>query len=297
MKKFLIPLSVLILATVFFIHAWTQDDEPATEAAEGLDLYVVAETFQEAENLEDFEEKLNDPDAEIVNLDLDEDGEVDYVSVEEQIENDTHVIILRDEVEENEIQDVATIEIEKKGEEDYTCQVVGDEELYGEDYIIDATPEESSTTTTTTTAVYVHTYPTVRVIFRPGYHRWVSPWRFPKRPGHWRRRPVLTRSVYRSRMSPRRKSAHWHRTPTRRSPRAKTMHKNHRRTTPKATHKTKKNTNYKQQQNKQQTQQKNQQQNQNQQKQQSQQQNKQKSQQQQKKKQTSKKKKGPPGAY
>ncbi len=52
---------------------------PTSEAAEGLDLKAVSELFKDSENLEEFEKALNDPEVGINNLDLDENGEVDFI--------------------------------------------------------------------------------------------------------------------------------------------------------------------------------------------------------------------------
>ena len=77
--------------------------------------------------MEEFEKALNDEKQGINNLDLNEDGEVDYMKVDEIVEENTHLIILQVEIEENDFQDVATIEIEKNSEEDYSLQDVGSE--------------------------------------------------------------------------------------------------------------------------------------------------------------------------
>ncbi|UCE41039.1 MAG: hypothetical protein JSV17_16625 [Candidatus Aminicenantes bacterium] len=105
----------------------TQSDmtivSPLTEAGEELDLYGVLELFQEAEDLEAFEKALNDPNSEVNNLDLDENGKVDYIRVEEYVEGNTHVIVLQVPLEENEYQDVTTIEIEKKAIPNTPCKL------------------------------------------------------------------------------------------------------------------------------------------------------------------------------
>jgi hypothetical protein len=72
-----------------------QDAEPATEAAEDLDLYGVAELLKESESIEDFEKRLNQESNEVNNLDLNSDDQVDYITVVEEVEGDTHVAILR----------------------------------------------------------------------------------------------------------------------------------------------------------------------------------------------------------
>jgi hypothetical protein len=170
---------------------------------------------------------LNSEEKGINNLDLDENGEVDYIKVDEYIEGDTHVIILQVEIEENDFQDVASIEIEKMGDEEYSLQVVGAEELYGEEYIIEP---ETDAQEAGTTVVHVHTWPVVRIIFRPGWRRWRSPWRWGARPVWWRPWRPVARSSYRNRWARSGRKTRYRRTTRRGSVRAGNMYKTQRKT-------------------------------------------------------------------
>ena len=122
--------------------SFSLDEESATEAAEDLDLYGVAELLQRSESLEDFEKRLNLESNEVNNLDLNGDDQVDYITVVEEAEGDTHVAILRVPLGEYEYQDVASVELEKVSSDAIAVQIVGDEEIYGPDYIIE--PAETS---------------------------------------------------------------------------------------------------------------------------------------------------------
>ena len=213
----------LVISTVF-----AQDKTTAvSHAGEDLDLYAVLDLLEESENLEEFEKALNDQEKGVNNLDLNEDGEVDYIKVEEHIEENTHLIVLQVEMEENDFQDVATIEIEKKAEEDYVLQAIGVEELYGEDYIIEP---ETDSTKFSTTVIVVHSWPVIRVIFRPGYRRWRSPWRWRARPVWWRPWRPVARSAYRNRWVKSKRRARYRRTKVKRSTRARNMYKTQRKT-------------------------------------------------------------------
>jgi hypothetical protein len=159
---------------------------PASEAAEGLDLQAVSELFKDSENLEAFEKSLNDPENGVNNLDLDENGEVDFVRVVEEVDDDAHVVILQACLGEDEFQDVATIEIEKS-DEDYNMQVTGNEELYGADYYVEPT------------VVHIHTWPVIRWIYRPAYKPYWSRYYFGFYPKWWRVRRPVVRHVYRNR--------------------------------------------------------------------------------------------------
>lgn len=161
---------------------------------DGLDLTAVLNLFKDAESLEQFEENLNKEKSGINNLDLNADGETDYIRVEDQMEGDVHAIILQVAISESESQDIAAIEIEKTGAEEASLQIVGDEEIYGEDYIVepvDNSSEKSPAALAPRVIVNVWLWPSVRFVYAPGYKRWVSPWRWSLYPKWWKPwRPV-----------------------------------------------------------------------------------------------------------
>ena len=238
-RKFLKTLAITGAGFAYMPNIFGQDSTTAvSNVGEDLDLYGVLDLFAEAENLEEFEKALNDEEQGINNLDLNGNGEVEYIKVDEIVEGNTHLIILQVEIEENEFQDVATIEIEKKSDDDYSLQIIGVEELYGENYIIEPVTEASSTTTT---VVHVHTYPTVVVMYSPAYTPWVSPWRWSVRPIWWR--PF--RPIARSRRKTVRRSR-YRKTTRRRSSRGRSMHSSRKKTSNRYKKSSKKTTNKKQ---------------------------------------------------
>ena len=190
MKKFI----ALVLAVVglSFVSVQAVAEEGTTivsqssEAADGLDLNAVGELFSETENLEAFERAINDPDEGINNLDLDGNGEVDFIRIVEQVEGDTHVIILQAALGEDDYQDVATIEVEKSGDE-YNMQVHGDVVIYGANYYV------------APTHVHVHTWPIIAWIYRPVYHPYRSVFHYRHHPHWWRPFHPVHRHVYRTR--------------------------------------------------------------------------------------------------
>ncbi|MFB3057978.1 MAG: hypothetical protein ACE1ZQ_12575 [Ignavibacteriaceae bacterium] len=251
MKKLIF---IFISALIFCSSSiFGQDDVtvivPTTEAGENLDLQAVMELFREAETVEDFEKALNDSTNEVNNLDLNEDGAVDYIRVVEQLDGDVHILILQVPLGENEYQDVATINIEKNKDE-YILQAQGDTDLYGEDYYVEPEPE-----------VEVQTITVVVVMYGVGYSPWISPW-------HWRVYPVWWRpwrphpvSVYRSRVV-RHHRSHYRHSRHRSTVRSHNTYKSHRKTSKYSKQNKKKNTYTtqptKQTKNKQQTKKKNQ---------------------------------------
>jgi len=135
---------VLSLVALFFLGFGTliaQDittvEAVSNDISNNLDLEAVASLFGDAKDLEDFEKQLNDPEAHISNLDLNEDGYVDYLRIVELAEDNTHLIAIQAVLGDNQFQDVATIEIEKDHSGKTYVQVVGDVYMYGQDYIIE----------------------------------------------------------------------------------------------------------------------------------------------------------------
>ena len=184
-------LAAVVVLLVGFVGPAVADDDvtivaPASEAAEGLDLHAVSELFKEAENLEAFERSLNDPEVGVNNLDLDGNGEVDFIRVVEEVAGETHVIILQALLAEDEFQDVATIEIERSGDDEYNLQVHGNEVIYGPHYYV--VPAH----------VHVH-WPIVHWIYRPHYHPYRSAFYFGVHPHWWRPYRPVTLTVYRTR--------------------------------------------------------------------------------------------------
>lgn len=138
-EKNIVKAGILFLAA--YVTSYAQDvttvDAMSQEISENLNLEAVASIFGDSKDLEDFENKLNDPNKQISNLDLDQDGSVDYLRVVETAENDTHLIVVQAVLGEDIYQDVATIEVEKDNTGQTRVQVVGDVYLYGTAYIIE----------------------------------------------------------------------------------------------------------------------------------------------------------------
>ncbi len=158
------------------------------KVAKGLDLKAVGQLFEDSENLEAFEKALNDPDVGVNNLDLDENGEVDFIRVVEEVVDSTHLIILQVPLGENEFQDVATIEVENAGGDQYNMQVHGNEVIYGPDYYV------------ATSDIYIHRWPVIAWMYGPLYRPYISVFHFGYYPPWWRIHHPLTVKVYRTRV-------------------------------------------------------------------------------------------------
>ena len=101
-----------------------------------LDLNAVASLFGDSRDLYDFERRLNDPYYQISNLDLNDDGYVDYLRVIETVDGNFHLIVIQAVIGNRRYQDIATIEVYKSYNQTYV-QVVGNSYIYGPNYIIE----------------------------------------------------------------------------------------------------------------------------------------------------------------
>src|SRR5215471_6872865 len=147
MKKFFLPCVAAALC-LLSLPALSQDKNQSKAdttdklgmAGDGLDLYAVMDLFQKSKTIESFEKSLNDPKEKVNNLDLDLDKKVDFIKVvtEKKDKNsDSYMFILRVDVSKTESQDVAVILLDRDKDKKVSLQMVGDEELYGKDYVIE----------------------------------------------------------------------------------------------------------------------------------------------------------------
>ena len=189
-----IKLTVVVL-TAFLSSStaitYSQDSDSLGVIGDNLDLYAVLDAFKNSESIEAFEKTLNDPESNLNNLDLNEDDEVDYIQVHDEGEDDAHAFVLRIDMGEgkDETQDVAVIELEKSGDNEATVQIIGDEEIYGEDYIIEPKQNEGVTERLMVpnwVVINVWGWPSVRFVFGPRYVRWRSPYRWGVYPNWWK---------------------------------------------------------------------------------------------------------------
>ena len=160
--------------------------------------------FQKANSPEEFEKMLNTENNHVNNLDLNGDGQTDYVRVIDKSDGKNHAFVLQVPVSDNESQDIAVIELEKSGDKDATLQIVGDEDIYGEQTIAEPgvgtgddmddqrngngpsyDPDNDYSQGTNGLVVNVWFWPCVRFVYAPAYTLWVSPWRWRHYPMWW----------------------------------------------------------------------------------------------------------------
>lgn len=186
--------ALLFSPSVFAQESGSLSDHFSLEAAVDL--------FKNSTSPEDFEKKLNEENNQVNNLDLNEDGAIDYIRVEDHMEGEVHAIVLQAVVNEEENQDVAVIEIEKTGTEEAMLQIIGDESIFGENYIVEPfeleTEEDGRGPSVAVGRVFVNVWlwPSVRFVYRPGYRVWASPFRYRKYPVWWQPRRPRAAAVF-----------------------------------------------------------------------------------------------------
>jgi hypothetical protein len=100
------------------------------EYAKGLDLDAVTALAKKSKDAPDFERLLNSQAEAVNNIDLNDDGKVDYINVTEYGSGDSRGFSLTTEISPGKIQEIATIDFQKEGE-NAIVQTTGNSSLYG----------------------------------------------------------------------------------------------------------------------------------------------------------------------
>lgn len=207
----LVMLCFLFPEANLFAQDQSVKNERLNLPGDNFNLAAMLDIFRKSPTLESFEAALNADTSKINNLDLNNDGKVDYIKVFDRPDGSVHTIILQSDLGPNDAQDIAVIFVEKKGK-DITIQVVGDEELYGPDYIVEPAANKPQTgtpnpayqgqQTTVTNNYYYNTeyndyydrpgycetpssWIIIGFMYGPAYSPWVSPWYWGYYPGWW----------------------------------------------------------------------------------------------------------------
>ena len=198
--KNLILKSILavLIASATTVRAQNYPSEYLGLPGDNLNLYAVMDLFRNSETLEGFERSLNNPNSRINNLDLNGDNLVDYITVSDYVSRKVHTIVLRTALGRNEYQDVAVFTVQKMGKRKVMIQLIGDEALYGPNYIIEPLIAKRPKQNFYSTPVYddnvtvinnyywdVYEWPMIAYIYNPNYHGWHSSWHWGYYPDWW----------------------------------------------------------------------------------------------------------------
>ncbi|WP_430399188.1 hypothetical protein [Flavobacterium sp.] len=211
---------ITVMLVVFGIST-NYAQENNEQLGDNFSLEGALEMFKKSKSLEEFEKLINLEDSNVNNLDLNEDGEIDYINVESIKDGDTHVVILSTYLNEKDIQDIATIGIEKTGKEEAVLQIEGDENLYAANTYVEPYSVENKIETSDygpnepivnpyRVVVNVWFWPCVKFMYRPGYVVWKSPYRWKKYPSYWKPWKRTTYMIFKGRCV--RYNTHFHRT-------------------------------------------------------------------------------------
>jgi hypothetical protein len=195
--RILLPMLAMLIFAGTSLMAQNSSKEYLGLPGDNLNLYAVMKIFQESKTLEGFEKALNDPNNKINNLDLNGDGYVDYITVNDFKKGNVHNIVLRDPINQNESQDVAVFTVKRYNNGQVKIQLTGDEALYGKDYIIEpnyfadnsgGTPNPGyigDGSVIYTTPYLIADWPIISYIYTPGYTGWYSSWYWGYYPRWW----------------------------------------------------------------------------------------------------------------
>ena len=191
---------LFIVMSLFIIPLFAQEPELGLPG-DNLNLYGVLNIFRKSQTLEEFEKTLNAEDSKVNNLDLNGDGSTDYIHVSDHANGSAHAIVLQVDIKENESQDIAVIEVEKDVNNQLHVQIVGDELLYGKDYIVEpnqntANPGYEGNVTENSTDNSPSEWSIISYMFTPSYVMYVSPYHWDYYPNYWNSWSPIGYNVY-----------------------------------------------------------------------------------------------------
>ena len=144
-----------------------------------FDLEAAGALYAECQSLEEFEQKLNEPNG-VNNVDFDEDGEVDLLTLSSEVDGDSRIIAINANLKSTgEQQNVANLFIERRIEQEtstetYEVGIVGNQDVYGHGAAYTAS-YPSHTGEILETMLYMHMFNTM---FSPSYSPYHSPYGF-----------------------------------------------------------------------------------------------------------------------
>lgn len=201
-KQLFFLLSFMFAGISPILAQGTAEQDSTGLPGDNFSLQGALKLFEQSNSIEEFEKLLNTKDNNVNNLDLNGDGETDYIRVVDKQEKDAHAFVLQVPVSETENQDIAVIELEKTGKENALVQIIGDEDMFGDETIVepgDGADDAGDVTMqngngpnagnyhadNTGIVVNVWFWPCVRFVYGPVYRPWISPWRWRYYPTWW----------------------------------------------------------------------------------------------------------------
>jgi hypothetical protein len=186
--KNIITIWILIPIFSLTVNAQSTIDDLKTPS-ENFSLQGALAMFKKANSVEAFENLLNQEDNNVNNLDLNDDGKTDYISVNDIKNGNNHLLILSTFLSETQSQDIATIAIEKTGNEQAQIQIEGDQDLFSNNNIFEPNEDNGNMRATgkggpsadfNQTGLFVNVWfwPSVQFLYAPSYVVYNSPYRW-----------------------------------------------------------------------------------------------------------------------
>jgi hypothetical protein len=215
MKKCLV-ISLVVAMSLASVSVFSQTGKEKEDTSaildlpgDNLDLYAVLSLFQKSKTIEAFEKALNEEKTGINNLDLNLDKKADFIKVVTKKVDSSYTFTLQVDVTKKETQDIAVILLDKvKGK--VSMQIVGDETLYGKDYVIEPKgnspitpnpaytgPEPVVVTVPATTTVVVQSAPIVQYVYSPAYVPYYPPYYYGYYPPYFAAFTIMAVGIYR----------------------------------------------------------------------------------------------------
>ncbi|MBS7254556.1 hypothetical protein [Flavobacterium branchiicola] len=213
MKKILflfLVVGISLTSPSVFSQAEEDTEPPLGLPGDNLDLYAVLALFQKSKTIEDFEKKLNLKETGINNLDLNLDKKVDFIKVVTNKKDNSYTFVLQVAVSKSENQDVAVILVDKDKNGKVSLQIVGDEDLYGKNYVIEPKKDVAAVTanpaykgdnpvtvSSPATTVIIEQAPIVQYVYSPAYVPYYPPYYYGYYPPYFAAFTVLAVGIYR----------------------------------------------------------------------------------------------------
>jgi hypothetical protein len=213
------PLLLILIMNLLSLPVFSQTGtQTANDTAllglpgDNLDLFATLDLFQKSKTIEEFEKSLNEEKTGINNLDLNLDNKVDFIKVVTKQKDQDFTFILQVDVTEKEVQDVAVILVSKDKDGKVAMQIIGDQDLYGKDYVIEPKSEPAPSVTAnpaytganpvtvstpaTTTVVVVESAPIVQYVYSPVYVPYYPPYYYSYYPPYYAAFTVMAVGAY-----------------------------------------------------------------------------------------------------
>jgi len=186
--KTLYTLAVILLSSSGILAENTKPTGEQTDMpGDNLNLNAVFSLFSKAASTADFEAELNNTNTRLNNLDLNNDGKVDFLRVNEKKQHNSLILVIQAILNKSDIQDVAVITVSENGSHAPAVQLIGDRALYGQNYILEPVADLAGSTSE---------WPIVRQLNAEGPSARLSPYFWGNYPATWTTKRPLSYISY-----------------------------------------------------------------------------------------------------